>query len=506
MTQTRVAPLAAVAVAGQSLSDAAAGCLATVRVHLQLGVPAQCVLAFDLADGRPVPGFEPPSIGDSMQVEVADQPTPLFVGEATGLEYVYAADGAQQLRVRGYDLLHRLRQRQTVRVHEDVTLAGLATALCEGTGLDVDAPDSPSWERLYQYRQSDLELLRDIAGRCGRFPVVEDGVLRLVALAGAGDPVELQLGDSLLSARVEVTVEPGYSTTRSYRWDAATAASSAPGASRSDARAQVSLSVDGSTTGGGGERALIDQTGRDDGVPAALAAATLDVLAAGEITASLVADGDTRIRPGCRVRLSGVAPDIAGTYVVADAVHLLDGDDYTVAVSTRPPRIEPAPAASVVTLGTVCDVADPSQLARVRVKLEAYGGLESGWAPVVLAAAGQSKAALLLPDVDDRVAVVLPHGDPDQALVLGGLLGTNSPPLDAVAGDRIRRWSIQGANGQRLLFDAEENRLRLEGHNGSYVELGDGLATISTVTDLTLEAPGKTLTFKAKAVDFQEAG
>lgn len=506
MTQTRLAPLALVAVAGQSLSDAAESCLAAVRVHLQLGVPAQCVLAFDLADGRPLPGFEPPSIGDRLEIRVADQRTPLFVGEATGLEYVYAADGAQQLRVRGYDLLHRLRQRQTVRVHEDVTLAGLTTTLCEGTGLRVDAPDAPTWERLYQYHQSDLELLRDVAGRCGRFPVVDDGVVRLIDLAGDGDPVELQLGDSLLSARVEVSVEPGYTTTRSYWWDAATAAGSASVATRSGARAEVTLPVDAATTGGGGERALIDQTSRDDGVPAALAAATLDALAAGAVTASLVADGDTRIRPGCRIRLSGVSPDIAGTYVVADSVHLLDGDDYTVAVSTRPPQIHPAPVASVVTLGTVCDVADPSQLARIRVKLEAYGGLESGWAPVVLAAAGESKAALLLPDVDDRVAVLLPHGDPDQALVLGGLLGSSSPPLDAVAGDRIRRWSIQGANGQRLLFDAEEKRLRLEGHNGSYVELGDGLATISTVTDLTVEAPGKTLTFKAKAVDFQEAG
>lgn len=506
MSQTRIPPSAQVLVAGQALSDAAAGCLAAVRVHLRLGLPAQCVLTFDLADGRSIPGFDPPKVGDSLSVGVSGQDKPLFVGEATALEYVYATNGAQQLRVRGYDLLHRLRQRQAVRVHEDVTLADLASAVCEGTGLDIDAPSTPHWDRLYQYRQSDLELLRDTAGRCGRYPIIDDDVLRLVDLSGDGDPIELELGDSLLSARLEVCVEPGYGTARAYRWDAATAASSAPQAAGSDARAQVSLAVDGSATGGGGERVLIDEAARDDAVPAALAAAILDTIAAGEVTASLVADGDTRIRPGRPLALRGVAADVAGSYVVTDALHVIDGDDYTVTVSTRPPTVPATEVASVVTLATVSDVADPSHLARVRIKLDAYGGLESGWAPVVLAAAGESKAALMLPDVDDRVAVVLPHGDPDQALVLGGLLGSNSPPMDAVAGDHVRRWAIQGANGQRLLLDAEGKRLRIEGHNGSYVELGNDVATISTVTDLVVEAPGKSMTFRAKSVDFEEAG
>jgi phage baseplate assembly protein V len=488
------------------MSDASARCVAGVRVHLSLGMPAQCVLTFDLADGPPVPGFAPPSVGDGVRIDVDGQQEALFVGEATALEYVYAPDGAQLLHVRAYDLLHRLRQRQSVRVHQGVTLAGLATALCEGTGLAVEAPNTPRWERLYQYRQSDLELLRDTAGRCGRFPVVDGGVLRLTALAGEGDPVELRFGDSLLSARVEVTAEPGYRSVRAFRWDAATTTAASPEASESDARSRVQLSVDASVTGGGGERVLIDETARDDSVPAALAGATLDAMAAGEVTASLVAEGDARIRPGRLVLLRGVAPDLAGTYAVADAVHVIDGDGYTVTVSTRPPMVPSAPAASVVTLGTVSDVADPSGLARVRVRLDGYGALESGWAPVVLAAAGQGKGAVLLPDVDDRVAVLLPHGDPDQALVLGGLFGTGSPPQDPVAGHRVRRWVIQGADGQRLLLDADAKRLRLEGHNGSYVELGDEMTSISAVTDMVIEAPGKTVTIKAKAVDFEEAG
>jgi phage baseplate assembly protein V len=197
---------------------------------------------------------------------------------------------------------------------------------------------------------------------------------------------------------------------------------------------------------------------------------------------------------------------VAGSYVVADALHIANGDGYTVTVSTRPPAVPATPPGSVVTLGTVSDVADPQHLARVRVRLDAYGDLESGWAPVILAAAGDAKGALILPDVDDRVAVLLPHGDPDQALVVGGLFGSGSPPQDPVAGGRVRRWAIQAENGQKLLFDADAKRLRLEGHNGSYVELGDDLATFSAATDLVIEAPGKTLTIKAQAVDFEEAG
>jgi phage baseplate assembly protein V len=309
-----------------------------------------------------------------------------------------------------------------------------------------------------------------------------------------------------LSAQVDVTAEPGYRSVRAHRWDAATATSASPVVSRSDARARVPLTVDGSVTGGGGERVLIDVAARDDSGPVALAGATLDVMAAGEVTASFVAEGDARIRPGRRVVLRGIAPDLAGTYTVADAVHDVDRDGYTVTASTRPPPIPSTPAGSVVTLGTVSDVSDPANLARVRVRLDAYGALESGWAPVVLAAAGPGKGAVLLPDVGDRVAVDLPHGDPDQALVLGGLFGTGAPPQDPVAGGRIRRWAIQGADGQRLVFDGEGQRLRLQGHNGSYVELGDDRTSISAVTDMVIEAPGRTITIRAKAVDFEEAG
>jgi phage baseplate assembly protein V len=335
---------------------------------------------------------------------------------------------------------------------------------------------------------------------------VDNEVVKLVSLAGDGEPLELRLGDSLLCARVEISAEPGFRSVRAYRWDAATAHSASPEATASGARAQVPLMVDPGVTGGGGERVLVDEVSRQDDVPAALATATLDVMAAGEVTASLVAEGNTGIRPGRHLSLRGVAADVAGSYVVADALHIADGDGYTVTVSTRPPAVPTAPASSVVTLGTVSDVADPDHRARVRVRLDAYGDLQSGWAPVILAAAGDTKGAVILPDVDDRVAVLLPHGDPDQALVVGGLFGSSSPPQDPIAGDRVRRWAIQAANGQQLLFDADAKRLRLEGHNGSYVEFGDDLASLSAATDLVIEAPGKTLTIKAKAVDFEEAG
>jgi phage baseplate assembly protein gpV/phage protein D len=506
MMQTQAPPLVRIAIAGQPLGDAAAAAVQGVRVQFRLGMPAQCVLTFDLADTGRVSGFSVPSVGDPVRVDVDGQTKTLFAGEVTGLEYVYAAGGAHLLRVRAYDLLHRLRQRQSVKVHEGVTLADLAAALSDGTGLSVDAPDTPHWERLYQYRQSDLELLRDIAGRCGRFPVVDDDVLKLVSLAGDGDPLELRLGDSLLCARVDVTAEPGFRSVRAYRWDAAAASSASPEANESGAGAQVALQVDPGATGGGGERVLVDEAAPDDDIPAALAAATLDVMVAGEVTASLIAEGNTAIRPGRPLNLAGIAADVAGSYVVTDALHVADGDGYTVTVSSRPPAVPSAPAASVVTLGTVSDVSDPQHLARVRVRLDAYGGLESGWAPVILPAAGDTKGALILPDVDDRVAVLLPHGDPNESAVVGGLFGTSSPPQDPIAGDRVRRWAIQAANGQKLLFDADAKRLRLEGHNGSFVELGDDLATFSAATDLVIEAPGKKLTIKAQAVDFEEAG
>lgn len=177
----------------------------TVRVASRLAQPAQCEVTLDPGPaGSGWVGGWP--LGEPLAVRVAGES--LFDGEVTAVELVRGPDGNGLTRVRGYDRLHRLRQRQQVRVFESVTVAGLVEAVAGDLGVTVEADEpGPRVERLIQHRQHDLGLLVEAAGRAGLYPVLRGDTLRLVTLAGAGEPVKLHYGQSLWEARVEANLD-----------------------------------------------------------------------------------------------------------------------------------------------------------------------------------------------------------------------------------------------------------------------------------------------------------
>ncbi len=254
--------------------------------------------------------------------------------------------------------------------------------------------------------------------------------------------------------------------------------------------------------------------------PAALALADLDLRRQGEVTATLVVEGDPALQAGRRVRVTGVRPALEGTYAITEAVHEISVAGYETTLSSRPPEPAPARPADQVTLGVVDDVDDPDDRARVRVRLPAYPDLVSGWAPVLLPAAGAGKGVVALPEVDDTVLVLLPGRDPAHAIVLGGLYGTESPPEPRTerpansaqtapppAPGSPRRGEtalLRTRDGQQVVLDGGHSLLSLTDGRSS-VELGPDLVRITAATDLLIEAPGRALRVRARTVDFEEA-
>src|SRR6185312_13372505 len=151
--------------------------LGEVRIQQCLSLPTLCELTF----------VDPPSSltsttrlmpGTTLHVTVAGQQEPLFMGQVTAIEHSYEPSHRHEIRVRGYDLLHQLRKRQAVHAHVQVNTRDLAQELVAGLGLTVEATEpGPLWQRLIQHRQSDLELLQEVAGRCGLYLAVRGNVL-----------------------------------------------------------------------------------------------------------------------------------------------------------------------------------------------------------------------------------------------------------------------------------------------------------------------------------------
>lgn len=510
MRQLQGLPELIVTLGRRRLSTAETAAIISVQVLSTLARPAQCLISWRPGPGgsaggsRSRAGGMDPAPGDALRVEVGGFRAPLFVGEVTVVEYSYGADLSQEIRIRAYDALHRLRKRQFTRLHPDTDLAGLAGTLCDGTGLQVTGGGT-SLGDVYQCARSDLSLLVEQSARAGVFPVVDDGTLRLPGIAGEGDPLDLELGASLHSAEVEISQEPAFSGARTSGWRADDASPQSATARGSEAKAGVSADPALASVGAGGDLLRENEPLASEELAGRLARAELDVRVAGQVTAVFVADGDPRLRAGSRVRVRGVAPRLEGTYAVTSVTHRLDGTGYETTLSTRPPSAPPERRPDVFTLGLVTDVDDPDGRGRARVRLPAYPELESPWAPVLFAAAGAGKGLVAPPAPDDTVLVLLPASDPGQAIVLGGLYGPEQPPDTQAGTPRDSRYTFRTSDGQEVVMDGDTHTIRLTDGHGSTVELGPDRLRITAATDLVLEAPGKAMTIRARTVDFEEA-
>lgn len=494
-----------VRVGGSPLPEDSAQVLAA-RVAYRLGQPGQCEVTLTRPPG-PSTAAARCELGAALRLELDGLDEALFTGEITAVEYECAADGVGRLRVRGYDRLHRLRKHQELRVFEDVSAADLARLLAAELGVTVSAEDDgPRLERLLQHRHSDLELLQEVCGRAGLYPCLSGDRLRLVSLDGYGTPVPLRLGVDLWRVRAAVNLDraAGGDTALGWHPQRAELLTGTIDSARSGRR--VSQGVDPGAVGAGGTRTLVDQPGRSEDELVALAQAAYDTRVASAVALTGAAEGSTDLVIGGRIAVTGLAAPVDGVYVLTEVTHTITGEGWLTEFSTEPPPVLVADRAATATLGTVTEVTDPDNLGRVRVTMPTLGDLDAGWLAVVCPGAGQGRGIVALPDVDDTVLVLLPHGEPTAGLVIGSLYGTITPPDTAgIVDGRVGKWSMTTADGQSIVVDNAGRGLRLANQVGSYVELTPDRLTLHAATDLVIEAPGRSMTVRAASVDFAHA-
>ena len=487
---------------GAALAASDAGALAQVRVRQRLSLPSQCELVFHEPQS-----LEDVKTGASLRLQIAGTDPALFEGEVTAVDYGYEPSGGRTVRIRAYDALHRLRKRQPVRLHVQMTAADLARELVADLGVSIEAEDGgPLHERIFQVGLSDLDLLDRTARRAGLYFALQNGAFRLFALSGVDESRKLRRGDNLIEARLEVNGDPACRSVATQGWDPARAESRRGKASGARTGRSVATEVAPADVGSSGERTQINVAVGDDRQADALAQAELDLAVAREVTFWGVAEGDPGLRPGCRVELEGVAPSLQGTYVLSKVEHRLDPEQgFVTELSTVPPPPREESSATVVALGQVTQVDDPEKLGRVRASLPAHGDLETGWIEVLVPGAGKSKGLVALPGIGDRVLLLFPEGDPAQAVVAGGLYGSDGPPDSGVEAGATRRYTFATPGGQKVQLDDAGKKLRLEDQTGSYVELSPDRAIFHSKVDLTLEAPGRALRIRGRSIDFEQA-
>lgn len=505
-------PRVDVALGGQRLPEAALAGLSTVRVARALSLPAQCEVAFS-HDGHHgsavVDAVERSGLGAALEVVVGGDPRALFVGRVSAHEWHHGPDGSVELRLRGYDALHHGRTRGQVVARVGVGLADVLADVAEQLDLRSSVDVSSSrWPVLVQGAATDLDHLVDLCGRAGVHLVVDDDTLRVVDLGGYGEPIDLLLHGSLLSARFEVNADPACRSVAVTGWDPVTGETLVGGASTPRSVRVVSTGSAPDVLGSDGRRHLTGHHGPTADHLDDVARAELDRRVAREAVFHGVAEGGADLVPGRRVRIEGASSTVPADYVITRSVHTIDAAGYLVELSSDPPE-RPAPVVDgrgcEVTVGTVLAVDDPDGRGRVRVGLPAFADVELDWRPVVGPGAGPRKGLVALPDVGDRVVLLLPGSDPAAALVIGGLHGVDGPPDPGVAGNTVVRWSFATPGGQTVVLDDEASRLELANADGSSVVLAPERLTIHAATDLAIEAPGRTITMLADRIDMRRA-
>jgi len=491
---------------GETLEQDAITALEEVRIQQRLSQPTLCEVTFSLTRETT---RELRNIAAGSQLSLTDpsHTHPLFDGEITAVEYAYGPAHEQTVRVRSYDKLHRLRKRQPVRVHVQVTPLNLARDMVADLGLAVKADSAgPEISRVFQFRQSDLDLLIETTRRFGLYLTLRGDVLHLIGLGGLGDDVELELGKNLFEAKVELNGDPACRSVLARGWDASRVESHEGRASHPGIGRKVEAEAPPDKFGIPGVRTLAGEVIQDDRHADAIAQAELDLRAAREVTLWAVAEGNPDLMPGTAVHISGIARQLAGRYVITSANHLVNRrTGYVSEISTAPPSLENKAPSTLAAWGTVTRVDDPEKLGRIRVSLPGVGNVESDWMGVVAAGAGSGKGFVVMPAVGDQVLVLFISGEASQGVVLGGLYGMHGPGDYGIDGTAVRRYTLGTPCGQKICLDDNGESIRLENKDGSFLEISPKKSVLHSVVDLEIEAPGRSVVIKGKTIDFRQA-
>jgi phage baseplate assembly protein gpV/phage protein D len=476
-----------------------------VRVRQCLSLPTLCEMVFVDPPG-PLATADRLAPGTAVQITIQEATTPLFTGAVTAVEQRYTPDGGREIRVRGYDKLHQLRQRQTARAHVQVDLRDLAFELVAPLGLRVEADErGPLLMHLFQHNQTDLDLLTQTTRRYGFYFILQDETFHLLTLSGLGEALPLALGDSLLEARVTLNGDAACREVTAVSWNPLRVETNSGRVDHPRSGREVTAAVLPIAMNGDGLRLLLDESAADDDQATALAQAELDRRSAAEVSLWGVAAGDPALQPGKPIQVSGLAEAVNGRYILTDVTHRIDGTlGYVTELSTLPPPAPLRPQAAGVTLGVVSQISDPENIGRVRLTLPTYGDVETDWLAVLSIGAGRNKGLTILPDVGDQVLALLDHGDPGRGIVLGGFYGMDGPTDSGVEEGQARRYTLQTPGGQRVQLDDTGHVIRLENSRGSVVELTPDRVRLHAATSLEIEAPGQAITIRGQTIDFQQ--
>ena len=460
----------------------------------------------------------------------------LMIGEITALEPDFAEGTQAMLTVRGYDRSHRLHRGTHSRAFTKMTDSEIATKIAREVDLrpDVDST-SQRYDHVLQDNQTHMAFLHSRAKRIGYQVYARDRTLYFKKPGSdpGGAPLELEWGDQLKVFRPRLTLAKQIDEMVVKGWDPKTKSKVTGSATRSQAAPQIGETRSGADLAaaafGSGKQIVANQPVTSQAEADTLAQALYDEASGSFIEAEGRCFGVPKLNAGTTVKLVALGQKFSGDYFVTSATHIYSADgDYITEFSVhgrRPDTLyrllatEPDEASahwSGVVTAIVTNNKDDKDQGRVKLKYPWLADdVESDWARVIGAGAGDGRGFYCLPEVNDEVLVAFEHGNVNRPLVLGGLWnGVDKPtaPIgEAVKDGKVRTRIFKTRSGHTLTFvDESEAQVRLETAGGHTLLLDDENTLVELQTSsgivLKLDDSDGSVTLKCSGKLAIEAG
>lgn len=282
------------------------------------------------------------AIGAEVEVSLGyvDRLDSIISGEITSLELSVGNEESPQLLVRGYDRRHRLLRGDHTRTFVQMSDSDIAARIARDNELTPEVVDSRVvHEHVWQHAQTDLGFLSVRAAAIGYEVVVEDKTLYFRPHGTDAEPIlELATDRDIESFDLRMTGQGQVGTQEVSGWDVGTKRAIFGRASGTQVTAM------GGTLGaeivdrafGASSTLRADQAidAQDQADSASLG--QLGTRALAFILGEGVCFGDTRLRAGNIVSVSGLGDRFSGPYYVTQARHSCSsGNGYRTAIKVR---------------------------------------------------------------------------------------------------------------------------------------------------------------------------
>jgi uncharacterized protein involved in type VI secretion and phage assembly len=473
-------------------------------------------------------------IGASVSVgfEVTDRITgvvpisnTLVNGEITSVEPIFL-NGRAQLRIRGYDRLHRLMRGKKTRAFMMQNEMSIITMIAGEAGFSpfVTGVSPELQEYVLQYNQSNWDFLNERARLYG-YQIYADGRILKVTPADTPRsliPVSLKWGENLSRFEPRL-VSVGQATQTSVPgWDSGKQMKVKGVAVASVQKTKIGELLTGNATAlkafGKAEEVMIpNSVVGSQNEAMTIAKASFDenqsqfIKASGEL-----ALGDPNLVAGAMAIVTGVGTRFSGTYYITEAKHIWREGSYTVQFqvsgrnpytirhllgvdNSRPDKIDG------VVIGVVTSVRDPLNMGRIKVKFpwfpSSLSEVESSWARLALPGAGMNRGLYFTPEVNDEVLVAFENGDMNYPYIVGALWNKMSTPprgSSAIVGPdgKVNQRILTSRSGHTIILDDTQGKEQIiikdkTTKNSIIFDSVKNAMTISAAGDLTIEAGGK---------------